>query len=489
MSPRAHRSLLALASLLTVVVLGYLVLGGGDSSSGDSSDGDAAQAPVGAQAPVATADLATPVLSARRAPELVRAGIADDRILAALEPVLAEAPADSCVVVTSAGRTVVSTRAEEPVVPASTQKLMVAAAALATFGDDHRLSTVAAAAEAPEGGVVDGDLYLVGGGDPLLTTPGYQVTFENPAQLANDFAQLADGIAASGVREVRGGVVGDESRYDTERWIPTWPERYQREGYVGPLSALMVNDGSTGFATTPGAGTGPRVAGDPPSLAAETLITLLEERGVEVAGGASSGRAPEGAVEVAALPSLPMVELVEEMLSDSDNTTAELLVKELGLHASGQGTTTAGLQAVLEALAAEGLPVDGLDLLDGSGLDPANQATCGLLVESLDRLGRDSVVGRSLPVAGETGTLRWRMGDTPADGRVQAKTGTLAQVNALAGFASTEAGGQLTFAYVINGPEQPRGYAPIDELAAALVAVPDGPAVELLGPRPVTPRP
>jgi D-alanyl-D-alanine carboxypeptidase/D-alanyl-D-alanine-endopeptidase (penicillin-binding protein 4) len=485
MSQPPRRLLLLVACLTTIVVLAVVVANGLGRGSGQAEASSEADPPAaGAAAPAA---LATPVLSARRVPELVRAHIADERLRAAVAPVLATAPADSCLLVSSGGRPVVAVRSDRPMVPASTQKLLVAAAVLETFGGDHRLQTTASAAAAPEGGVVAGDLYLVGGGDPLLTTPGYQLTFENPAQLSSDYGQLADRLVAAGVREVRGGVVGDESRYDALRSVPTWPARYQMEGHVGPLGALMVNDGSDGFTTDPDQGERVRYPGEPAVLAAETLITLLERRGVQVVGGASAGRAPEGAVEVAALPSRPVSELVSELIADSDNTTAELLVKELGRERFGSGTTVDGLNAVQEILHAAGLPTSGLATVDGSGLDLGNRLTCDLLVAALDQAGAGSVVGTSLAVAGETGTLRRRMRDTPAQGRVHGKTGTLNTVNALAGFADTVGGGQLTFAYLINGPDQSLGYGPLDELAVALVGVDDGPPVDQLSPKPAGP--
>jgi D-alanyl-D-alanine carboxypeptidase/D-alanyl-D-alanine-endopeptidase (penicillin-binding protein 4) len=431
---------------------------------------------------IAAAPLATPLLSARRVPDLLRASVADDRMRAAIEPLLASAPADSCVVVSNGGRVIVDRNGDQPKAPASTAKLLTAAAILAEFPSQQRLVTRAAAAAGPRDGVIDGDLFLIGGGDPILTTPGYRPTFENPDQLANDFAPLADRIASAGVREIRGDVVGDESRYDLERWIPTWPERYRREGYIGPLGALMVNDGNTGYSRDPDGAAPNRAAGEPAALAAETLRTMLVGRGVRVTGGVRTGAAPADAVDVASLESPPMEALVDEMIGDSDNTTAELLAKELGRQRSGEGTTAAGTAAIEQVLTDRGLPTEGLHLLDASGLDPDSRLTCRLLVEALDEEGPDSALAARLPVAGETGTLRRRMRGTPAEGRVAAKTGTLNEVNALTGFATTLAGSTLTFAYLVNGPEQPLGYQVIDDFMAALIGVPDGPSVDELSP-------
>jgi serine-type D-Ala-D-Ala carboxypeptidase/endopeptidase (penicillin-binding protein 4) len=426
--------------------------------------------------------LATPVLSARRVPHLIRSTITGARIREVIQPLVDQAPPESCLVVSTGARAAVGRGADLPLVPASTVKLITGLAVLDQLDPQSRLETTVVSDAPVDEGVLDGDLYLVGGGDPLLTTPGYEVSFPYPGQIANQFAQLADRIVDAGVREIRGGIVGDDSRYDQQRWIESWPLRYQREDTVGPLSALIVNDGSTGLVDQPDQPASSRQPGDPPVLAAATLATLLEQRGVRVGGEATAGNAPDGTTEIASLESATIAEMVGEMVLVSDNTTAELLLKELGLATSGQGTTAAGLDAVAAMLQRRKLPTEGLVLRDGSGLDPQSRVTCQVLVALLDQVGPDSVLAQAMPTAADNGTLYNRMRRTAAAGKVKAKTGTLDTVNALAGFVDTDAGATLSFAYLINGPNQPRGYAPIDELMAALVAVPDGPPVDELAP-------
>ncbi len=428
------------------------------------------------------AALVTPVLSPRRLPALLASNITDASIRAAVQPSIDAALPNTCIIVSDHGRVIVD-YGTDVVDPASTVKLLTAVATLETLDPNSHLRTSARARSAPRDGVVDGDLYMVGGGDPVLTTPGYEVSLTNRDQLHNDLGQLADNIAAAGVREIKGGVVGDDSRYDQQRWVATWPTRYQNQGFVGPLSALMVNDGQTGYSKTPDDATKNRVPGDPPVLAAETLRTLLTQRGVRVGGGASSGRAPNDTTEVAGLDSASIRDLVGQMLVESDDTTAESLTKELGLAVSGEGTTAAGVKVIVDRLAADGLPVDRLTLNDGSGLDEGNRLPCGLLSAILDRAGPDSELAKLLPVAAQNGTLRPRMRRTPAQGQVSAKTGTLDHVNALAGFARLSDGRSLTFVYDVVGDEQPRGYIPIDEFAIALVTAPTGPDVEQLAPK------
>lgn len=440
----------------------------------------------GAQDAAAVPVPTTPVLSARRLPGVLQGASADPKLAATLDPFFDKAIGDQCAAVLDTGRVAYRRDLDRTMVPASLLKLLTGTAALEVLGADTRLATVAGAAGPLTDGVVSGDLYVVGGGDPLLTTPGFQASLDDPEQLIEAYSDLADALVGAGLKEVRGGIVGDDSRYEDVRWIKTWPTRYQREGFVGPLSALMVNDGQTGFTETPDQETADRKPGDPPALAAQTLKTLLVARGVKVAGGGSAGKAPAGWQEVARMESLPVSQIVGEMITDSDNTTAELLTREMGVVAKGQGTSEVGTQVIQETLASLGYDTTGLVMNDGSGLDPADEVPCALVLDVLTRAGRDSVIGRSMAVAGQTGTLRKRMLGSEATGRVQAKTGTLNEVNALAGFADTPTGNAITFLMIQNGL-QPSGMSWVDKYAALLMSYAEAPASDALGPLPLQP--
>jgi D-alanyl-D-alanine carboxypeptidase/D-alanyl-D-alanine-endopeptidase (penicillin-binding protein 4) len=427
--------------------------------------------------------LITPVLSARRLPTLLAAPVADTQLLHALGPIVAHANPTSCLVVKLDGRTIDDVRGSLPLMPASTEKLLTASALLSKVGPSSSTETVAAATAPVHDGVLDGDLYVVGGGDPLLETTGYQPSQEDPNEPYNDFAKLAAAIKAAGVTTIHGNVIGDESRFDTTRYVGSWPSRYITAGESGPLSALMVNGGFTGLTDHPQSPSADRQPGNPPLLAAATLVTLLRQRGVQVTGSSGTGHAPSGAHTVAVLRSLPLSSELLELLRRSDNTTAELLAKELGRIVEGHGSTAAGAQAVQSTLAALGMPMQGTHTVDGSGLDLGNRVTCELLTALLDHAGPDSVLAHSLPIAGRTGTLRFRLAGTVADGRVAAKTGTLDEVNALAGYVHSVSGQTLTFAFIING-STPTGSAPLDQAAVAMARYGAGLSLSELGPEP-----
>lgn len=426
---------------------------------------------------------ATPVLSARRLPEVLLGAVADPKYAAALDSYLAKASGRTCAVVVQGGRVLYSRSATDTFAPASTIKLLTAIAALELLGEDTRLTTRLVAATEPKDGVVQGDLTIIGSGNPLFVTNGYKQSLENPDQVTQNFVEVADALVDAGIREITGSLIGDETALEKVRWIPSWPSRYQIGGVVGPLSALMVNDGQTGFVDEPDRANPERKPGDAASLAAATLRTLLLERGVRVGGTSGSGRAPVDAHEVATVDSLPISEIVGEMLTDSDNTTAELLTRLIGLEQTGNGTTAAGLESIRNFLGSRALPIDDLVMVDGSGLDTTNRVSCALLIDVLSQLPAESPIITKLAVAGRTGTLRKRLLDSPATAKVRAKTGTLASVNALAGFADPKAGSELTFAMLQNGTD-PRGVAVTDGFAERVVLFGEGRRLDPLLPLP-----
>jgi D-alanyl-D-alanine carboxypeptidase/D-alanyl-D-alanine-endopeptidase (penicillin-binding protein 4) len=435
----------------------------------------------------------TPVLSARRVPELIAAPVANARLQTDLSNWISQSPADSCLAVQAGGETVFSQKAAEPYAGASTQKLVTATAALLSMGPDARLDTVASTATPPAGGVIDGDLFIVGAGDPLLTTGPYaaQLFEGRPPVLVNDPQRLVDAIKAAGVTRINGSVVGDGSRYDTQRFHPAWPERYQPQNVVGNLDALVIDDGYESFPAT-FQGEGARVpAADGAAHAALKITTLLREAGVQVDGAPRSGAAPADTTltMVATLPSPPLIDIIGEMLVESDDDTAEMLLKEVGRRESGVGSWDAGVAAATRLLGEAGVDMSGVEIVDGSGLSYDNRLTCNLLMGLITRPDTGPLLVEHASVAGENGTLLEPFEGTPVDGRMHAKTGTLNTVTALAGRVDPLQGGSLMFAYVANAPSISAADAGQwrRSLADLLVAYPRGVDIEALLPAGTTP--
>ena len=431
----------------------------------------------------------TAVLSARRVPTLLTQPVATRRVNSAVAPELEKLSETSCVVVNDGATRIVGTRPEVPLTPASNLKILTAFTALKTFGPDATFATKFLGDSELSGGVITGNLYMVGGGDPIIDTENYQRTQKHGVSAHTSLESIADSLVDLGLASITGSIIGDETRYDTERAIPTWPSRYVSQNQVGPLSALSVND-SRSYPPSGAISGVIRPASEPATYAAQALTQLLRERGVTIGGEASSASAPAGLQEILEAPSLPVSGLVQEMLTFSDNNTAELLLKELGRSDDQPGTTAAGLTHVSETIAEAAPDELAPTLIDGSGLDTSNRATCSLLEEVLRRDGPDGPLAQGLAIAdGEVGTLEDRYTSSPAAGRVRAKTGTLNGVTALSGWVETTKGTDLSFSIIMNlGSRDVTGSDLMAQqrITEALLAYPDSVDPELLAPKPAT---
>lgn len=316
-------------------------------------------------------------------------------------------------------------RPDVPYVPASVTKLFTTSAALRLHGPGDRLTTtVLTRGEVDEDGVLTGNLYVRGGGDPTLTT--------------TRIAELADRLELT---RVRGAVFADESRFDLLRGS------YSTGGRLDPwiggqLGALVVGRGYDG--RTPHE--------RPAAVAADALRRALERRGVEVThDNIRLGEADEDAEALASISSPTIGELVAATNAPSDNYLAEMLLKDLGASFGTAGTTAAGARVVRSELAELDVRPQ---VVDGSGLSRSNRTNARHVVMLLDAMseGPDGdVFVRSLAVAGRTGTLADRMRRGSAAGRCRAKTGTLSNVSALAGICETRGGRRVGFAFLMNG--------------------------------------
>jgi D-alanyl-D-alanine carboxypeptidase/D-alanyl-D-alanine-endopeptidase (penicillin-binding protein 4) len=491
-SPRATAPspLIALAAIVVLPALALFGLwrfaAGRDSETVESLPPTTAAT---SEAATPTPVLSTPLLSFRRIPGLIARDLNDDSFAAAVNAFAGTLDPTSCLVVQLDGVEVGAHNPDLPVIPASNQKLLVAAAALEVLGPDHVFTTQVRGGPV-EGGVLIGDLYLVGGGDPVLTTDDYPAETINryPVLNATSLDALADSVAAAGITRIDGNIIGDGSRYDDEFFHPSWPEDIYVEE-AGPFDALLVNDAR--FLTDDW-----QVANDPNAGAAEEFARLLEERGVTVGGEVSTGTAPDDSPVIASIDSAPLPAVIAQMQSSSDNNTAELLVKEIGVASGGGGTTAAGAAAVSAALAAIGLDTNGVVVDDGSGLSNNNRVTCRLLAGILEGHEPGDQFAAGLPVAGQEGTtLSDVFVGSAMEDRLIGKTGTLHNipfnadppaVKALSGYLPADGGGTIEFAFVLNSAgtlTEQTVYRPIwDAFADVLASYPSGPTAAELGP-------
>ena len=313
-----------------------------------------------------------------------------------------------------------------PLAPASNEKLPLTYAALATLGGSYRMETDVLGEGEQDGTTFTGTLVLRGGGDPTLSTAGLR--------------SLAAQVRTYGIRHVVGGIVGDESYFDARRTVAGWkPGFYIQES--PPLSALVVNRARVG-----------RYVTRSPALAAATgFRDALRAAGVAVDGTVKLGRVGDFSIPIAQLDSPPLASIIRFMDRESDNFTAELLLKQLGAVTLDRGTSAAGASAVLQALTEAGVPTAGVRIVDGSGLSLLDRLTANALTGILRAAWADPTVRpafvAALPVAGVNGTLEDRLRKPPTRGRVLAKTGTTSDASALSGYVST----RFLFTVLQNG--------------------------------------
>ena len=431
-------------------------------------------------------------------PPSARAAGLEDRLDAALDhPGCRGATVGVLVVDAATGAEIFARHADTPLAPASNMKVLTAVAALATFGPAHQFTTTLATDRPIDADGSVGTLAVRGGGDPALTS--------------EELWRLAADLQRRGLRRVRDGLLLDDSYFDGERWNPAWGSPSAR-AYHAPVAALTANYGAFSVEIAPpprsglpahvsidppvpffqladavrAGGDAPisverdgdgnrervRVAGsirpggdtvvvqrsviDPVRYAGAVLRMQLAALGISVDGAERVGPVPPGFTELTTFHGRPLAEVTALLMKWSNNNIAEMLVKNLGAQASGApGSWPSGVAAVRAQLGALGVDLNGLTMVDGSGLAASDRVTPRTLVSAL-RAARGNFafapeLAAALPIAGRDGTLRTRA--PGAADRARAKTGLINGVAALSGYARTRDGREVVFSILNNGAD------------------------------------
>lgn len=341
----------------------------------------------------------------------------------------------SVAVLDADGRVVFEHDGAAPVLPASTAKLATGAGALLLFGADHRIpTTVEAVGEITDEGVLRGRLELVGGGDPALSTRDYR-TLVYVARPHTDLEELADEVVAAGITRVTQGLVAGADAFGATPEAPGWKDEYLAVLDARRITSLTVDAGLDLTVTSPPPNPELELLSseDPAATAVARFRTLLEERGVTVAGDVGQARGDRRVVAEVSSP--PLEEHVRFAFERSDNHTADTLFRLAGLELGARDWASSG-EAIAQLLEAEGIDTAGMALVDGAGLSRDDRVSARTLagIDQVLRSGELGAVWRdALAVAGEEGTLRRRLRGTVAEGRFLGKSGTLDDVTALAG--------------------------------------------------------
>jgi D-alanyl-D-alanine carboxypeptidase/D-alanyl-D-alanine-endopeptidase (penicillin-binding protein 4) len=426
---------------------------------------------------VATPDpIPTPVLAAAAADQGTVPSSAGVR--AALAP-LVTAPAlgrkvNVSVVDAATGQALFERNPDTMTTPASTMKLVTAAAVLAARGPAYRLTTRAVA------GAASGEVVLIGGGDPTLAVNG-KGQFPGAARLDKLAAQVKKALGTTKPTKV----TIDLSLFSGPTTARGWSSTIiSPEGHVAAIQPLMTNAGRV-RPVHHEVGGDPRF-GDPAmaagrSFAKQLGVPAAVTRGKAPAADPSAAPGlPAPGAELGAVQSPPLVHLVDWMLEQSDNVIAEALSRQVAIVAGKPASFQGASEAIVAELQELGLPANEVALADASGLSRNNKISPSLLTDllSLAASGKQPQLAGmfgGLPVAGWSGTLRTRF-VTPAPnqvgrGIVRAKTGSLSGVNTISGALITKDGRLLVFAIMADatGGSLPARTA-LDKIVARLVA-------------------
>jgi serine-type D-Ala-D-Ala carboxypeptidase/endopeptidase (penicillin-binding protein 4) len=425
------------------------------------------------------------------------------------------------VVSLSHGDTLFSINADVPHTTASTMKVLTSVLALSTLGPQYRFQTDVLTSGTITNGTLTGDLILRGDGDPSLSTR----FFGRSPDAAMD--SLAQRVVKAGVREVTGRVIGDATAFEA-RSIPVgWHPRILQDSYAGRVSALALNEGIVWVTVRPttrgqpaevvlepataaiplrasvrtvagasaplrftrtaagitatgsiGVDAGPKsysyIVEDPSSFTTGAFLSALRRNGVQVAGGITMARMPAAATPLTAWQSAPLETLVTVMNRESVNPMAEQVYRAAARGAARQATgTAASADSAIRSLMQRtvGIRADAIRTTDGSGLSQLDRVSPRAMVQILgyaDRAPWGQLFHASLPLAGESGTLRNRMIATMAQTNLHAKTGTTNEVLALAGYVTARNGELLAFTTMYNGNDRWRAREAIDAMGVTL---------------------
>ena len=359
----------------------------------------------------------------------------------------------------NSGKVLVDINGDQAMIPASTLKIFTGIAAMNVLGAQTRFETIVKR---------DGNqLTIIGGGDPTLVsqTPenwrGKPPGSEQPPSID----QLAD-LAATAIGQTTESFVVnfDDSLFADPKAHESWPDLYLRTGEVAPAQGLTMDFGINDSEA---------VMKDPAQSAAQYFADALTELGIPATLGERK-LAGETATVLTSIKSATVTDIVERMITTSNNTMAEFLAHHVG-GATGEYTFDAGAKATTEELKSAQIDLTGVTILDGSGLSRSNRASAKSLVSALSYANKTDGAAWSnlsgLPVAGISGTLidRYEIGE-PGRGTVRAKTGTLSKVVSLSGTLVDASGDLLIFTFIANevpsGTKQ--GAAALDEVVKVL---------------------
>jgi D-alanyl-D-alanine carboxypeptidase/D-alanyl-D-alanine-endopeptidase (penicillin-binding protein 4) len=371
--------------------------------------------------------------------------------------------------------TLYSQNAGKLFMPASNMKIITSAAALTLLGPDYTYKTTFLVDGPVQDSLLDGDLIVIGRGDPTIS--------DNMRGVATTVMDaLADSIRAHGIARIGGRLVRVGNAFPDSVHGFGWEWEDLGEYYGSGVDELIFNEGMAPTTLRPppdtvrdSAYSGP--AKDPATGYLNALNDALVRKHITLDAGVLDSILPTP-IKMDTLftfVSLPMRNILTALLKPSQNQVAEILLKTIGLERGGMGTADSARKIVGQQLLAWGVQPDEFVIRDGSGLSRHDLVTPETLVRVLDRIQRDTafaVFYNALPIAGVDGTLKDRMKGTPAEGNAHAKTGSISNARTLSGYVTTADGERLIFSIMASNWTGPTSAVTsvADQIVSALAA-------------------
>ncbi|MGH8878282.1 MAG: D-alanyl-D-alanine carboxypeptidase/D-alanyl-D-alanine endopeptidase [Stackebrandtia sp.] len=361
-----------------------------------------------------------------------------DALAAAVEPVLNAKPLKGKTTLTVqdgiTGDSLYDAGGTEAKIPASSTKVATAAAVLAARGGGYRIPTTVVAGEN------DGEVVLVAGGDVMLSAEG-DGFFRGAASLADLAEQVRKSLGDKDPKKL----IVDTSLFADDPVAPGVPKGDIEAGYTAKMAPMMLDGGRS----EPVAGSKAPRYDDPATAVAEVFAGQLDVDFAE-------GEAPQDAKQLGVVHSPTIQRLAEFALVTSDNLLADALARQVAVAAKKEASFAGGVEATMDVLTELEVPLDGVDLSDGSGLSLDNRLTSEALSTIVNKAASGkhpeiSGILSGFPVSGYSGALDDRYDSPDVIGKVRGKTGTLDKVNSLTGMTVTADGRLLTFAVIFNG--------------------------------------
>lgn len=404
--------------------------------------------------------------------------------------------------------------------PASNMKLFTSSAAMIALGPNYRFTTRLVTNGSINNGTLNGDLIIVGSGDPTISG-----RFDS-GKVTITFEQWADSLTALGITQINGNIIGDDNCFDDEYYGAGWSADYETDYYAAQISGLSFNDNCVDIRIAPSAsiadicsltvspnthyvniinltttaaetdsvndiyferkrgtnnifvrgkmsvGKKPFIESvtveNPTAFTAAVLKEILESKGISVLGSVADADdftdtiRYDNSKQLASFTSLPYSEIIKTINKPSQNFYTEQVFRTIGKERYGVGSMDNGRAAAFPILASWGVDTVRIRYADGSGLSRQDLITPSDIVSILSGMSKENSLlpfYESLPIAGIDGTIKNRMRGTKAESNVHAKTGSIGYVRSLSGYVTSSNGEQFVFSMIANHYTVPTRWA------------------------------